>query len=207
MTDIAYFPATAMPDDDWWHTLWPDPEGVLRRVGLASGMCVVDLCCGNGHFTVPLVQLLGREGRVVALDMSPDMLAQAKARLSEAAEPETGAACDWIEGDACKVDQALEGGMKADALLMANTFHGVPEQTALSRSVRMVLKEEGFFVIINWHARPREETQVLGQPRGPRTEMRMTPEQVAAVVEPAGFKLTKVVELPPFHYGTVFHIA
>jgi hypothetical protein len=32
----------------------------------------------------------------------------------------------------------------------------------------------------------------------------MSPEAVQAVVEPAGFQLESVVELPPYHYGAVF---
>lgn len=51
---------------------------------------------------------------------------------------------------------------------------------------------------------PREQTTVLGKPRGPATPMRMSPEAVQAVVEPAGFVLERIVELPPFHYGAVF---
>ena len=45
---------------------------------------------------------------------------------------------------------------------------------------------------------------MLGQPRGPSTELRMSPEQTRAMVEPAGFKLETVVELPPYHYGAIF---
>jgi len=54
------------------------------------------------------------------------------------------------------------------------------------------------------HRRPREETNVLGKPRGPKTEMRMTPADVVAAVTPAGFSLVTVVELPPYHYGAIF---
>lgn len=54
------------------------------------------------------------------------------------------------------------------------------------------------------HRRPREETTVLGQPRGPKTEMRMTPTEVAGAAEPVGLKLASVVELPPYHYGALF---
>jgi len=45
---------------------------------------------------------------------------------------------------------------------------------------------------------------VLGEPRGPATKLRMAPEQVRSAVEPAGFHLDRVVELPPYHYGAVF---
>ncbi|NIP64400.1 MAG: methyltransferase, partial [Gammaproteobacteria bacterium] len=39
-----------MPDRDWWNALWPDPEEIVRLVGVEAGMNVVDLCCGDGYF-------------------------------------------------------------------------------------------------------------------------------------------------------------
>ncbi len=90
--------------------------------------------------------------------------------------------------------------------LIANTFHGVPDKTAMARAVAAVLNPRGQFAIVNWHPLPRERTVVLGKPRGPKTEMRMSPHDVRLVVEPARFSLERVVELPPFHYGAVFHV-
>jgi hypothetical protein len=83
-------------------------------------------------------------------------------------------------------------------------FHGVPDKTRLARAVANVLGPHGLFAIVNWHARPRDETPILGGPRGPATELRMTPEVTRAAVEPAGFRLRQLEELPPYHYGAVF---
>ncbi len=91
-----------------------------------------------------------------------------------------------------------------DYVLIANTFHGVPEKTAMARAVASVLNPGGQFAIVNWHPLPRKRTVVLNKPRGPKTQMRMSPDDVRVVVEPAGFMLERVVELPPFHYGAVF---
>ena len=91
-----------------------------------------------------------------------------------------------------------------DFVFIANTFHGVPDKTELSRTVHNVLRKGGFFAIINWYRRPREETKILDQPRGPDTKLRMKPENVQQVVEPAGFTLEKVVDVGPYHYGAVF---
>jgi hypothetical protein len=54
------------------------------------------------------------------------------------------------------------------AIIMANTFHGVPDKTGLCRAVAAALKSGGRFVVVNWHRLPREETVVLGQSRGRR---------------------------------------
>ncbi len=109
---------------------------------------------------------------------------------------------DLICADARDLPKLLPG--KVDYVLIANTFHGVPEKTAMARAVAAVLKPKGQLTIVNWHPLPRERTVVLEKPRGPRTDMRMSPEDVRLVVEPAGFTLERVVELPPFHYGAVF---
>ncbi len=189
------FPATVMPDRNWWHALWPDPDGVIKALGIAPGMTVVDLGCGYGYFTAAIARQLG-PGRVVGFDLDPDMLEQAQAACEGLAN------CDWLRGDAMELSRLV--GAPADYVLIANTFHGAPDKTALAREVAAALKPNGRFAIVNWHPLPREETTVLGQPRGPSTELRMSPEQTRAVVEPTGFKLESLVELPPYHYGVIF---
>lgn len=189
------FPATVMPDKNWWHALWPDPDGFARALRIERGMTVVDLGCGDGYFTTAIALQVG-PGRVIGFDLDPAMLEQAQAACAGMAN------CDWLLGDAMALSRLL--GAPADYVLIANTFHGAPDKTGLAREVAAALKPIGRFAIVNWYPLPREETTVLGQPRGPKTEMRMSPEQTRAVVEPAGFKLETLVDLPPYHYGAIF---
>lgn len=200
MDEKAFYPATVMPDSDWWQALWPDPVGVLARLGITPDDRVVDLCCGEGLFTLPLCQNLcqSQTGGVVAVDLDPEMLARARQAIAQAGAPSP----EWIEGDADRMAELV--GDKADVVLIANTFHGVPDQTGLARAAAAILRPGGRFVVVNWHRRPREETPVLGQPRGPRFALRMTPQDVVRMVEPAGFELSELVEIPPYHYGAVF---
>jgi hypothetical protein len=66
--------------------------------------------------------------------------------------------------------------------------------------VREALKPNGHFAVVT----SREETTILGEPRGPRTELRMSPEQTIQAVEAGGLKFARLVEVPPYHYGAVF---
>lgn len=207
MNDSVNFPATGMPDDDWWQALWPDPQETLAISGIEPGMSVIDLCCGNGHFTVPLAFLLGQGGSIIGVDLDQAMLDVAQDRMERAADGRPSAPCQWMAADACTIDQQLQGKDQADALVIANTFHGVPNQTALSASVARVLKPGGLFIIINWHARPRADSIVLGQPRGPKDDTRMSPQDVAGVVIAGGFTPGPVIDLPPCHYAAVFNVA
>jgi SAM-dependent methyltransferase len=193
-----FFPATGMPDRDWWSALWPDPEDVVRSLGVEPGMVVVDLCCGDGYFTAPLARIVA--GKLYGVDIDPAMLEQTRTELTR-----TGTTVlELICADARELPKLVPG--KVDYVLIANTFHGVPEKTAMARAAAAVLKPGGRFAIVNWHKLPRDRTVVLGKPRGPKTEMRMSPDDVRLAVEPAGFTLERVVELPPFHYGAVFRL-
>lgn len=190
------FPATSMPDRDWWAALWPDPRAVLEALGILPGMTVLDLCCGDGYFTAPLAELVA--GKVYALDLDEAMIEMAKAEVAR----QGASVRKWIRADARDIAAHLTE--KVDYVLMANTFHGVPDQPGFAGAVHSVLVPGGLFAIVNWEARPREETTVLGRPRGPKTEMRMAPAEVTAIVETRGFKSQAVIELPPYHYGIVF---
>jgi len=195
MNKDALFPATMMPDKDWWQALWPDPQGVLHSVGIEPDMQVVDLCCGDGHFTKPMCELV-HPGKTWALDLDKDLLGEAEKCCEN--NPNFHA----ILGDARELGKQIDE--PVDFVFIANTFHGVPEKTELSKAVYESLKTGGRFAVINWYCRPREETTVLDQPRGPDTELRMQPEEVQKVVEPAGLKLDKVVDVGPYHYAAIF---
>lgn len=197
-TSDGFFPATSMPDRDWWTALWPDPQAVLRQLGLTPGMVAVDLCCGDGYFTAAMGKIVG--GDLYGIDIDAALLEQTRAALARSGTSARGLIC----ADARHLAEVLPD--KVDYVLIANTFHGVPDQGGLARAIAEVLKPGGTFAIVNWHANPRDRTEVLGQPRGPRTDMRMSPEGLRAVVEPAGFRLRQVVELPPFHYGALFEL-
>lgn len=184
-----------MPDPGWWQALWPDPAKVLESVGLKPGMSVIDLCSGDGWFTLKIAQVARR---VTSIDIDAKLLDTARIRLADGGAMN----CDFVLGDAYALAELVPS--KVDFVFLANAFHGMPDRTHLARSVRDVLIPGGQFAIVNWHARSRENTTILGEPRGPATEMRLTPQRTIEPVEAAGLKLLRVVELPPYHYGAVF---
>jgi len=185
-----------MPDSGWWEALWPDPAKLLGDVGVTPGMDVVDLCCGDGWFTFPLSRIARH---VIAIDIDGALLEAAKVRLAERGGAPN---CTLVEADAYDIAEVVRE--PVDHVFLANAFHGVPDKPRLARAVLDVLKPGGLFVIVSWYARPREQTTVLGEPRGPATELRMTPEQTIAAVEPGGLKFRNRVEVSPYHYGAVF---
>ena len=62
---------------------------------LAPGERVLDLGCGAGTDTLVAAQMVGREGSVTGIDMTPEMLAKARASADE-----MGVEVDLVEGEA-----------------------------------------------------------------------------------------------------------
>jgi SAM-dependent methyltransferase len=197
MTDRppGFFEGTEMPTAGWWEALWPDPAGVLAAVGMARGMTVIDLCSGDGWFTMQIAKLAAR---VVAIDIDAGLIEVARHRLAENGLPN----CTFVVGDAYQLNTLIPH--TVDFVFMANAFHGVPDRPRLAREVRTALKPAGQFAIVNWHQRPREQTTVLGEPRGPGTALRLSPAQTIKDAEAGGLKLSRVVEIPPYHYAAIF---
>jgi protein-L-isoaspartate O-methyltransferase len=189
----GFFQGTEMPTAGWWEALWPNPAAVLAAVDLRPGMDVIDLCSGDGWFTLQIARVARH---VSAIDIDPTLLEVARHRLAESSI----ANCEFFAGDAYDIAK-LTG--PADLVFMANAFHGVPNRPRLAKAVDAALNSNGRFAIVNWHRRPREETLILGEPRGPKTELRMSPEETIKSVEAGGLKFTTLVEIPPYHYGVI----
>ncbi len=83
----------ARRDDALERLLGPAGQEGVSELAARPGERILDLGCGSGASTAALAMGVGEGGHVTALDVSPDLVALAKARLSAAPQVEC------IEGD------------------------------------------------------------------------------------------------------------
>lgn len=57
---------------------------IIQHLDLQAGMSVLDVGCGPGRLVIPAAQCVGDQGKVVALDMQPGMLARAREKAQQA---------------------------------------------------------------------------------------------------------------------------
>ena len=107
---------------------------VLDRLELAGDERVLDAGCGTGRVTEALRARLPR-GTVVALDASPSMLEEARARLG----------LDRVEYVEADLGRPLPIA-PVDAVFSTATFHWVPDHDALFRNLAGVLRPGGRLV-------------------------------------------------------------
>ena len=116
----------------------------VRALGLARGDTVLDIGCGTGLNLPLLVDAVGPEGRVVALDYSDGMLRRARARVKRHGWRNV----ELVQGDAARLE-GVEGPFDA---VMSTWAMGIVDDlpAALDRAVS-VLKPGGRLAILDLH--------------------------------------------------------
>lgn len=99
-------------------------ERTIEALGLRAGETVLDAGCGTGWCLPRLAEAVGPAGRIIAFDPSPEMLAHANARLTEASRP----ALELIRATGEEV--VLPG--KPDAILFSYTHDLIRSPRALA---------------------------------------------------------------------------
>jgi SAM-dependent methyltransferase len=107
---------------------------------IARGESVLDIGCGAGVDTIVAAITAGPEGRVIGLDLTPEMLKRAKENLSktllENVSFEEGSAEDLSFPEA-----------SFDVVISNGVFNLVPDKTKALREVFRVLKPNGRFMM------------------------------------------------------------
>jgi SAM-dependent methyltransferase len=103
---------------------------------LSPGERVLDVGCGAGTDTLVAAQMVAPDGRVTGIDMTPEMLAKARAAAAEMA----AANVDFVEGDVERlpfVDESF------DVVISNGVIDLVPDKDAVFSELFRVLRPGG----------------------------------------------------------------
>jgi trans-aconitate 2-methyltransferase len=128
--DAASYHRLSAPQFSWG-------SQVLERLRLNGDETVMDAGCGTGRLTAGLLERLPR-GRVVAVDLSQNMLEEARSHLS----PRFGGHVDFVRADLA----SLPFHCAFDGVYSTAAFHWVPDHPQLFRSLYRSLKPGGWLV-------------------------------------------------------------
>jgi len=162
---------------------------MIAALGLAPGQVVCDLGCGVGAITLPIAARVLPEGRVLAVDVQPEMLARLEERMQ--AENVTN-----IRGIlAGPADPRLEPG-SCDLVLLVDVYHELGYPVEVLAAVRKALKPRGRLVLVEFRA---EDPDVPIRP-----EHKMTRVQVERELAANGFRLARAYEDLPWQHMLFF---
>jgi len=134
-------------------SLFENPKKILGPF-VREGMVVLEPGCAMGYFTLPLARMVGSDGKVIAVDIQPEMLASLerrarKARLTDRIDiREAGPEGLGIEDVA----------QSADFCTLIHVAHEVPDQNRLFSEISCTLKPGGKLLVIEpgWHVTEEE---------------------------------------------------
>jgi ubiquinone/menaquinone biosynthesis C-methylase UbiE len=166
-----------------------DPEKLYPALHLKPGDTVLDLGCGEGRYALPLARRLETTGQLYAVDLWEEGLAtlNAKARAAGLENLRT------VHAD---VSRPLPlPAASVDLAFMATVLHDLAEagqaEGALAELSRLV-KPSGRLAVV-------EFKKIAGTP-GPPLAIRLSPEEVAALLRPYDFVPGETLDLSPHIY-------
>jgi predicted O-methyltransferase YrrM len=166
---------------------WQKPAEVVAAMSLKPGMTVADIGAGTGYFEPYLAKAVWPSGKVLALDIEPDMVKYLRERAIRE---------KLINVTAVQVtpgDTGLAAG-SVDRILIADTWHHIPDRTAYAQKLKMALKPDGQVIIVDF---------TLEAKKGPPVEHRLAPEKVIAELEAGGLSGKAIDESLPDQYIVV----
>lgn len=112
-----------------------DPQKIVGPY-VQPGMTVLEVGCGPGYFSIPMAAMVGDQGKVVAVDLQPQMLEMLRRRAEKAG------VISRIELHPCEKDR-LGVDCQADFALVFAMLHEVPDQARLLTEIHHSLKPGG----------------------------------------------------------------
>jgi ubiquinone/menaquinone biosynthesis C-methylase UbiE len=168
---------------------YEQPEKVLDALQISPGMMIADIGAGIGYFSLRAARRVGRTGRVLAVEVQPEMLNL----LKKNSDREKVFNVDLILGT--ETDPQLPTST-VDLALMVDVYHELQYPEEMVSNIRKALKPDGRLVLVEYRG---EDAAVPIKP-----EHKMTAEQVLKEIEPMGFRLQRRFDFLPWQHIFVF---
>jgi ubiquinone/menaquinone biosynthesis C-methylase UbiE len=123
-------------------------KNILKEVGIKEGFHVLDFGCGPGGYILPLHSLIGKSGRIFALDTSPFAIKSVKKIIIKNHLPNI----ETIHSD-CKTglpDNSI------DVALLYDVYHDLNHPDNVLKELHRLLKPHGILSVADHHMEEEE---------------------------------------------------
>ncbi|WP_430885090.1 class I SAM-dependent methyltransferase [Fusibacter sp. JL216-2] len=156
------------------------PQDILDAVGLESGQVFGDFGCGIGYFSIPAAERVGKDGHVIAMDISQEMLDGLKDRLDDAHKSRITLTRDGIEGGCL------------DVAMISTVLHEVDDPQLFLIEASASLRPGGKIAVLEWMKEKMEQ--------GPKYGIRISEQEMIQMLIKAGFYMEKTIHLSDRFY-------
>ena len=167
------------------------PHQVITALKLQAGEVVADIGAGSGYFTFRLARHVGEQGRVYAVDVSPDMIIHLNRQVRDL---QTRNVVTILSAP----DDPLLASGSIDRFFICDTWHHIADHAHYLALMKQMLKPAGQVVMVDFK---KAQTPV-----GPPPEMRIDRDDLVKEMETNGFKLFTEHTFLPYQYFLVFKL-
>lgn len=162
---------------------------VMKQLELKPGMVVCDLGCGNGYYSLMMAKEVAPDGKVLAVDIQPEML-----HLLELRAKELGT--DNLEPVLSSVINPNLPANSIDLLLMVDVYHEFSHPEQMLAGIRQSLKDDGLVALAEYR---EEDRNVPIKPLH-----KMSKRQIMREYQANGFQLAKQYDGLPWQHLMFF---
>jgi len=119
------------------------PDQIIEAIALRPGQSIADIGSGGGYFSLRFAKIVGKEGRVYAVDIKPEFLEYVKNSARE--EGLDNVIPIFVSGD--KLDLPEKS---LDLIFMRNVTHHIPNRVEYFKGLKRFLKPSGKIAIIDY---------------------------------------------------------
>lgn len=168
---------------------WQKPAEIPGALGVRPGMVVADIGAGTGYFEPHFSKAVGSGGKVLAIDIEPNLVAYMQKRFAR--EGLANATAVLAAPDDPKLPDA-----GVDRILICDTWHHINDRLVYLARLARALKPGGLLAIVDFHKREL--------PVGPPPQHKLSREEVVAELGEAGWTLAGEGEQLPYQYLLLF---
>jgi ubiquinone/menaquinone biosynthesis C-methylase UbiE len=162
-----------------------NPQEMLEQLDVKPGMTVCDMGCGDGYYTIELAKRVGPSGKVIAVDIQPEMLQE----LSRRCQRNDLKNVEMILGE--PHNPKLPVG-KIDLILMVDVYHEFSNPEEMLDAMRSSLTPDGRIALVEFRG---EDPQVPIKP-----EHKMTKKQILKEYEANAMRLVGQYDRLPWQH-------
>jgi ubiquinone/menaquinone biosynthesis C-methylase UbiE len=172
--------------DDPKRLFFENPDAILFEAGVKPGDVAADIGCGTGFFTLPLARCVGDNGRVFALDTSPTMIKELRARTRnlKQVKPIHSQENKFPLGNEC-----------VNFVLLVNMVHELKDWKLFFKEVKRILTRGGRVCVVDFKRKKME--------MGPPLRVRLTKNRLKGMLRQSGFSRIKSPSPLPFHNALI----
>lgn len=161
----------------------------VESLGLSPGMVVVDFGAGSGYYTERLARKVGPTGKVIAVDIQPEMLELVGARAARLKLANVELVRSTVD------DPRLPAGV-VDLILMVDVYHELSQPQLVLRRMKTALSPRGRIAILEF----RKEDPAVPI----RAEHKLSIAEAEAEFGAEGYRLDRRVDALPWQHLLFF---